>query len=237
MLQSIKKFYGGKLGASDGDIGHIKDFYFDDKTWVIRYLIADTGSWLTGRDVLLSPHSFGQWDDETKSLAVNLTCNQIEKSPSPESHRPVSRQYEMEFYRYYGWPAYWEGTDVWGLGGFPLTIPVMPVAADQKLKHHHREDKHLRSSHAVTGYTIHAKDGDLGKVSGFRIDDKQWTIHDLVVETGHWYAGKEILIPINRVESISYEESKVTVTLTQADIKRTAENEVARHKARASTAK
>ena len=229
MLHNIKQLYGSRLGASDGDIGHIKDFYFDDKSWVIRYLVADTGSWLAGREVLLSPHAFGQWDEARKTLAVNLKQKQIENSPSPELHLPVSRQYEIEFYRFYGWPAYWEGTDVWGLGGFPVALP--PPKVEQSTKHQHRAEKHLRSTHEVSGYHIQSTDGTIGQVTGFMVDDRQWIIHDLVVETGHWYSGKEIRISIGKVERISYEESKVFVNLTQVDIQRTAENEVARHRA------
>ena len=104
MLRSIKQLYGDKLGASDGEIGHVKDFYFDDQNWAIRYLVADTGSWLPGRQVLISPHSLGRLDQAEKILRVNLTRKQIEDSPSIESHKPVSRQYEEEYYRYYGWP-------------------------------------------------------------------------------------------------------------------------------------
>ena len=59
MLQSIKQLYGEKLGASDGEIGHVKDFYLDDRNWAVRYLVADTGTWLPGRRVLLSPHAIG----------------------------------------------------------------------------------------------------------------------------------------------------------------------------------
>src|SRR6185436_7844826 len=104
MLRSIKQLYGNKLGASDGDIGHVKDFYFDDQNWAIRYLIADTGSWLPGRQVLLSPYSVLHIDRGEKTLRVNLTRKQIEESPSIESHKTVSRQYEEVYYRYYGWP-------------------------------------------------------------------------------------------------------------------------------------
>src|SRR5471030_1010338 len=109
MLQNIKELYGHKLAASDGEIGHVKDFYFDDKTWVIRYLVADTGTWLTGRQVLLSPYAFGSFDQNEKMLRVNLTKRQIENSPTIDAHRPVSRQYEENYYRYYGWPTYWQG--------------------------------------------------------------------------------------------------------------------------------
>src|ERR1035437_2504074 len=104
MLKSIKQLYGNKLGASDGEIGHVKDFYFDDQNWTVRYLIADTGSWLSGRQVLLSPHAFGAPQHDEKLLGVNLTRKQIEDSLLIELHKPVSRQYEEEYYRHYGWP-------------------------------------------------------------------------------------------------------------------------------------
>src|SRR5450759_639501 len=102
MLQSIKQLYGDKLGASDGEIGHVKDFYFDDQNWAIRYLVVDTGNWLMSRQVLLSPHSLGHLEQAGKVLRVNLTRKQIEGSPSIDLHKPVSRQYEEEYYQYYG---------------------------------------------------------------------------------------------------------------------------------------
>jgi sporulation protein YlmC with PRC-barrel domain len=227
MLHNIKELYGNKLAARDGDIGRVQDFYFDDKTWVIRYLVADTGSWLTGRRVLISPHAFGNMDQEEKTLHVKLHKKQIEDSPSIESHKPVSRQYEMEYYRYYGWPAYWEGGAMWGFGGYPVVLPPSreEVVADQP-RHHHRDDKHLQSTHAVAGYQIETADGTVGHVSSFLIDEKSWAIREMVVEAGHWYAGKEILISTSKVERISYEESKVFVNLTKADIERTAENDL-----------
>jgi hypothetical protein len=117
MLRSVKQLYGDKLGASDGEIGQVKDFYFDDQNWAVRYVVADTGSWLTGRLVLISPHAFGNLDRSGKLLCVNLNRKQIEDSPLIESHKPVSRQYEEEYYRYYGWPYYWQGSGLWGMSG------------------------------------------------------------------------------------------------------------------------
>jgi hypothetical protein len=224
MLQNIKELYGNKLAASDGDIGHVKDFYFDDKTWVIRYLVADTGSWMTGRQVLVSPHAFGKLDREEKTLHVKLSKKQIEKSPSIELHKPVSRQYEIDYYRYYGWPAYWEGGAMWGMGGYPVVLPPSKDELEAQRQFRHRDDKHLQSTKAVTGYAIQADDGAIGSVSGFMVDGKSWAIRELAVESGHWYSGKEILISPDKVERISYEESKVFVNLTTADIHRTAEH-------------
>ncbi len=228
MLHNIKKLYGHKLAAADGDIGHVKDFYFDDKTWVIRYLVVDTGVWLPGRLVLLSPHSFGLLDQYEKTLHVKLQKKQIANSPSIESHQPVSRQYELEYYNYYGWPTYWDGGAMWGLGGYPVVIPPPQYEIDLQKKLFHRADKHLQSTQAVDGYQIQAVDGTIGVVSGFMVDDRSWAIRELVVETGHWYSGKEILISPEKIDRISYEESKVFVKLSKSDLQQTEINHIAR---------
>jgi len=124
MIQNTKDLYGCKLTAMDGEIGHVKDFYFDDRTWVVRYLVADTGSWLSGRQVLLSLHAFGRWNREEETLQIKLTRQQIVDSPSIDSHLPVSRQYEIEYYKYFGWPVYWSGSGMWGMGSYPMSIPL-----------------------------------------------------------------------------------------------------------------
>lgn len=226
MLHNLKKLYGHKLTASDGEIGSIKDFYFDDRHWAVRYLVADTGSWLSKRLVLISPHALGLWDQEGQTLAVNLTRQQIENGPSIESHQPVSRQYEIDYYRYYGWPTYWEGGGVWGMSGFPVVMPLSKLQlAEQRQPHHHAE-KHLQSARSVTGYGIHATDGEIGSVEGFIVDEKSWVIAELSVATGHWYAGKEVLIPPQTIKRISYEDSQVFVNLTTHAIRQTADNHV-----------
>ena len=229
MLQNIKQLYGNKLAADDGDIGHVKDFYFDDESWVVRYLVADTGTWLMDRLVLLTPHSFGKLDRDEKTLHVKLHKKKIQDSPSIESHKPVSRQYETDYYAYYGWPAYWDGSAMWGIGGYPVILPPSKKEMELQKKFHHRDDKHLRSMQEVIGYNIQSVDGEIGHVSSFLVDDRSWAIHELVIETGHWYSGKEILIPISKVKRISYEESKVFVSLTKADIQQTVENEISQH--------
>jgi len=222
MLRSIKQLYGDKIEASDGEIGHVKDFYFDDQNWAVRYLIADTGSWLSGRQVLISPHSLSHLDQAGKVLRVNLTRKQIEKGPSIESHKPVSRQYEEEYYRYYGWPYYWHGDGLWGMSGFPiLELPTKPLPSESATANGSQSegaDPHLRSTQAVNGYHIQASDGIIGHVCDFMMDDQSWAIRQLVIKTGHRFSGKEVQIPTRKVDRISYEESKVFVNLTKEDV-------------------
>lgn len=225
MHHNLKKLHGFKIAASDGQIGHVKDFYFDDYTWAIRYLVVDTGSWLTGRLVLIAPHAFGYIDEDQKILTLKLSKNQIEHSPSIDAHKPVSRQYETEYYTYYGYPNYWNGGALWGMGGYPMLLPATEVF-DGRKDFVHPNDPNLRSAAAVTGYHIETVDGTLGHVTDFKVDDRSWAIRDLVVEAGHWYSGKEVLISPWKVERISYPESKVFVMLTKEDIRQTAEHDV-----------
>src|ERR1035437_676917 len=218
MLRSIKQLYGVKLGASDGEIGHVKDFYFDDRNWAVRYVVADTGSWLSGRKVLISPHAFGSLHQVGKLLLVNLTRKQIEDSPSIESHKPVSRQYEEEYYRYYGWPCYWQGDALWGMSGFPIlelpTKPLLSETASAVGSQPERADAHLRNTQAVNGYDLEASDGTIGHICDFMMDDQSWAIRQLVIKTGHRFSGKEVEIPTSQVDRISYEKSTVFVNLT-----------------------
>ena len=221
MLKSIKQLYGNKLGASDGEIGHVKDFYFDDRNWAVRYMVADTGSWLPGRQVLISPHAFPE-GFRGKILRVNLTRKQIENSPSIESHKPVSRQYEEEYYRYYGWPYYWRGDALWGMSGFPiLELPPKPLPgepASASGPQSERTDAHLLSTQAVNGYHLQASDGTIGHVCDFMMDARIWAIGQLVIQTGHGLSGKEVQIPAGKVDRISWDESKVFVNLTKEAI-------------------
>jgi hypothetical protein len=214
MLRSVNALCRDKLGASDGEIGRVNDFYFDDQNWAVRYLVADTGSWMPGRLVLLSPHAFGDLYQGGRVLLVNLTRQQIEKSPLIESHKPVSRQYEEEYHRYYGWPFYWQGGQMWGVSAFPaLSPPPRQTLAENG--RHETGDPHLRSAKAVIGYHVQATDELIGHVTDFVMDDKTWAIQQVVVDTGHWLSGKRVMISPSQINRISWDESKVYVNLTK----------------------
>lgn len=223
MTRSIKELYGHKLNATDhADIGHVKDFYFDDQSWAVRYLVVDTGTWLASRQVLLSPHAIGSLQQPGKVLTVNLTKKQIEDSPPIEWHKPVSRQYEEEYYQYYGWPYYWQGDGLWGMSGFPILDSKgkkLPTEQSITADHHHKPaDTHLRSAQAVKGYRIQASDGIVGHVADFILDDERWAITQLIIKIGHRLSGSEVAIQTGDITRISYDESTVFVKLTIAEV-------------------
>jgi uncharacterized protein YrrD len=218
MFHGVKELLGYKLGATDGEIGHVKDFYFDDKDWTIRYIVADTGSWLPGRQVLISPYAVGHVYPAGRILEVKLTRDKVQKSQDIDTHLPVSRQHEIEYYKYYNWPVYWGGPGLWGLSAAPL-LPSQyePVEEEPHKTDQDQPESHLRSVDDVTGYTVHALDGDIGKVEDFLIDDSTWAIESLIVATGHWWSGrKSVLVPPGSIRRVSWSESRVFVELSRA---------------------
>ena len=187
MLSIAKTLKGYKLHGLDGEIGRVKEFYFDDRHWTIRYLVADTGNWLSDRQVLISPYALGAVNKEEQCIAIDLTKKQIENSPSLSSDKPVSRQFEEGYVEYYGWPVYWSGPYAWG------PSPYMVRDPKKRREPTHGEkawDPHLRSTHDVSGYHIQATDGEIGHVEDFIIDDETWAIRYLIVDTRNWWPGK-----------------------------------------------
>lgn len=227
MLIRAKDFKHFKLRARDGDIGKARELYFDDRHWTVRYLVADTGGWLTGRQVLLSPHALGGADVIDRVIPVALTKSQIEQSPSLATDQPVSRQYERHFYDYYGWPMYWNGPLIWGPNQYPWDATPMTMmeieAREEAQRHEDTWDPNLHSTRDVTGHHIQASDGEVGHVADFIIDDSTWSIRYLVVDTKNWLAGKHVLVSPQWIDRLSWEDAKVFVNLTRDQIKQSPE--------------
>ena len=195
MLRSMKDMEDYTIGATDGSIGRVKDFYFDDQAWVIRYLIVATGDESPQRKVLISPISIGRPNWSEKILPVSLTRAQVRKSPDIDTDKPVSRQHEMGYLGYYGYGTYWGGGGLWGAGIYPDELQAglqnEVSGADAR---HPGDDVHLRSGNEIMRYYVHASDGDLGHVQGLIVDEKSWAIRYIIVNTSNWWLGHEVLI-------------------------------------------
>jgi len=220
MLSTAKTLKGYHLAGRDGEIGKVKEFYFDDRYWTIRYLVADTGTWLASRQVLISPYGLGSVDKDSQDIAIALTKQQIENSPSLDSDKPVSRQFEDEYYGYYGWPAYWGGPYNWGSSPYIVRDRESRGGSPRGEK---AWDPHLRSTHDVSGHHVQAADGEIGHVEDFIIDDETWAIRYLIINTKNWWPGKHVLIAPQWIDRVSWSESKVFTRLTRETIQESPE--------------
>jgi hypothetical protein len=220
MLYKAKAVEGYRLDGYDGSIGTVVEFYFDDRHWAIRYLIADTGDWLVDRKVLISPYALVDFNRSEQRIAINLTKKQIEESPLLNSDKPISQQFEQEYYGYYEWPMYWAGPFMWGAYPYIVRDDKSGAGASPDEK---EWDPHLRSTHEVCGYHIQASDGELGHVEDFIIDDETWAIRYLVINTHNWWPGKKVLISPLWITRVSWSEAKVFVKLPREIIKQSPE--------------
>jgi uncharacterized protein YrrD len=220
MNRNIKKIVGYNLKETDGEIGNVSDFYFDDISWKVRYLVVRTGNWFTGRKVLISPKSLQKADWEKEELTVNLTKDQIKNSPDVDTEKPVSRQQEEQLYGYYPWGTYWgtdpdeHGAGIFGAMPSDLYNSELESSEAETVVDVENNDQHLRSTDNVTGYKIHATDGEIGKVVDYIIDDATWQIKYIIVETGSWLDSRKVALSVQWIKEVNWENSVMIVSVT-----------------------
>ncbi len=223
MLRNAKDLRGYALRATNGEIGSVEDLYFDDEGWAIRYFVVDTGHWLRGRKVLISPLAVGHPDWMSRLLPVSITRAQVEHSPDVDTERPVSRQHEAAHLGYYGYRSYWEGGGSWGLGAYPGGLmppsPVDGVTNRGTPATHAPDDVHLRSCRATIGHHIMARDGEIGHVEDLLVDELDWAIRYLIVDTSNWWGGHRVLISPQWIEAAHWSDATISVDLTREAVK------------------
>jgi len=237
MLRDTKDLENYAIKATDGEIGSVKDFYFDDDAWVIRYLVVDAGSWLASRKVLISPISIHHPNWVERTFPVSITKEQVKNSPNIDTDKPVSRQNEEQYMGYYGYSNYWGGAGMWGGGMYPYTsglgyggyggYGVDHVEREREMEaylraqraRHRNDDPHLRSCSAVIQYHIDATDGEIGHVAGFLIDEQTWAIRYLVVDTSNWWMGHKVLIAPEWITGVHWSDKTVSVDLSRESVK------------------
>ncbi len=229
MLKTLLEMRGYRLRAIDKDLGSVEDFYFDDRLWKIRYLVADTGNWLPGRQVLIGQEALGRSSWEDKVFPVTLTSAEIEDSPGIETDLPFSLQKEKELRLFFQWREYWNDEIFIQPPGFMPMSVADGVPADPSiqpgLKSSARldENSHLRSATEVQEYYIRAQDGEIGHVDDFIVEDTTWDIRYLIVDTQNWLPGKKVLISHKWVNSIDWNKQTVGVEMLRETIERSPE--------------
>jgi hypothetical protein len=214
MLRSLKSVDDFTIGTTDNGIGRVRSFLFDSRTWHILYLVADTGTWLPGRQVLIAATALGEPDWSSRTIPVSLTKDQVREAPDLDADKPVSRQREIELHQYYGWTPYWVGSGV-----SMHTAPVPGPVATEQVQEAAQGDPNLRSTREVRGYRLRATDGEIGHVDDFISDDENWIIRYLAVDTRNWLPGRSVLISPKWVQEISWDQRQVSIEATREQVK------------------
>ncbi|MGH7635869.1 MAG: PRC-barrel domain-containing protein [Gemmatimonadaceae bacterium] len=226
MLLRAKDLDGCKVQATDGEIGAVKDFLFDIDGWTLRYFVIETGSWLRQRRVLIAPDAVEQpaLSGAPWMLHVKLTMEQIKNSPDVDTHMPFSRKQETAYRDYYAWPVYWPMATFTG-GGVGVAPPLVsahrPTHNEEEAARlgQEQEDVRLRSAEEVRGYALRATGGAVGHIRDFVLDDGDWRVAYLVIDTGNWLPGKDVLMAPEWASGVSWTDSEVSTELNTEQIK------------------
>ena len=226
MLVNIKSLTGFTLRATDGEVGEVKDFLFDDQTWTIRYMIVETGNWLSGRKVLISTESVDRTDSTSnmnhKVFPVNLSKEQILHSPPIDPDKPITRMQEEELNGHYPWNNYWQSgyftTGMIAYNALPLEDEIK-IRGEEQHSYRSEHESHLQSVHKIMGDTIKETDGDLGTIQGFIIDDSSWKIKFIILDIGTWFSGKKVVISPQSITNVDWPMSEIRVNLTKDAVK------------------
>jgi hypothetical protein len=219
MLRSAKELKGFTVRGTDGEVGQLDDFFFDDERWTIRYIVVQTGGWL-GRRVLISPVSFSGTDWSGGAIDLSLARDRIRNSPDADLHAPISREYETSHMAYYGYAPYWGGPDYWGMAAYPAALNGAVATRGDRAPAAVQESReaHVHSSLAVLGYHIQASDGEIGHVDDLIIDDERWAIRYLRIDTSNWIGGKPVLVPQRALRRADWGRGTIEVALTKDQV-------------------
>jgi len=236
MLQSVRELERYSIQATDGKIGHIEELFFEDDTWIVRYLVVDVGNWLSNQRVLLIPSVVENVDAEARTVSVSLTKDQVENSPDVDTVQPISREKELKLHKYYDWEPYWTMPYPAALGTYPARPAavgsVLPIERNETLESEPEPvamveesdvNSDLRSTDEVIDYAIQATDDHIGHVEDFIVDTQHWIIRYMVIDTRNWLPGKKVLVSPAWVSSIRWEDSEVHVELTRKQVKNSPE--------------
>lgn len=225
MLISTNTLQGESVVALDGEVGRVDGYLFDDEQWTVRYVIVKTGGWLFGENVLISPLHVDESQWKNGKINVGLTRDQVKSSPGVDTAKPVSRQWEADYNDYYNLPHYWVGAGSWGSWGTGGAMALLPSTSPEPwqraaaAREREKYDAHLRSASEVTGYRLHATDGDLGHICDFLIDDDKWIVRYLAVDTHNWWPGKKVLLPPVLVDNVNWTHQSVSVAVARDKVR------------------
>ena len=219
MLIHANKIVGCEIDSSDGSIGSVDDILFDEQSWTFRYVVADVGQKLQGRQVLLSFETITHIDEVRRQLHIPLTMQAIEQSPDVSTQSPVSVEAELLLSKYWQWTSYWSTSLPRTIGQSGTQGATNPVKREVEKK----VKSHLRSVGELEGYHIAAPDGDIGHLKDVIVDDSTWHIQYLVVNAGSWLFQRRVLIPCSSLENIPWADRRMHVSMLRTEIKNSPE--------------
>jgi len=211
MLRAVHSITGLPINALDGKIGSLKSLHFNDSTWKVRYLVAKLGNLLDTKDVLILAAEANELSWVDQCIKVNLTREQVKNALPFSEDLPVS--YQKEWIKQKNFETLYM-VDPWSGSLLPMWFPN---TENIDLLLDDMTNTPLRTTEVVDDYkVINEKDKTkLGKVKDFIVDDEDWTIRYLVIDTNGIYAGGDVLISTYHVSGFCCDEKEILIDLNK----------------------
>lgn len=210
MRTNLKALYGFSLMASEGIIGAVEDYYIDDHSWIVKFMVVHTGEWLTSRRVVISTQSVEDIDWELSRFQTQLTREQVQASPEIDTEQHMGPEHEEILVRHYHLHTHWPEA---GMFGIPPLVPATPIFKEPPEKELQRRKSRLVVAGEVMGCSVEATDGHLGTLEDFMIQ-AGWQIGEIVVKTGGSILGKKVWVPLTDIAMLDWEKNTIRVNFS-----------------------
>ncbi|MCE5328364.1 MAG: PRC-barrel domain-containing protein [Planctomycetaceae bacterium] len=217
-LASMRTLASARIHAADKPIGKVEDFYFEQRNWIVRYLVLDTHVWLPGRRVLVAPAAVEDIDWSQGEVHLALSREQVRNSPSVDDKVTISREHETMLAKYFGWLPYWESR--------PLPESLSrSVAAEARpedrieLERHRKPESTLTAYRETLQYNLAAIDGEFGSVEDFLIDPQTWEMRYVTADVGTLFHKRLVMLSTDWLADISWARRQVRSKMTQDRIR------------------
>ncbi len=213
MFISIKSIGAYSVHCTDGELGVLEAFHFDDRTWSIRYLVININSLLNPKRVLLLPTAAYELSWSDHSIKVNLNKKQVMNATPYSADLPVSVQHELldrkNFHTLYL-------SDPWSGSVLPMWFPNTDKAGELVEV---IGDEDLRCTSMTIGYKVMASDKQAGKVVDMILDDHEWKIKYLVVDTNGFLPLGDVLLSVKHVDGFVTDDEIISIDISSDELK------------------
>jgi uncharacterized protein YrrD len=209
LLADLEKY---TVNAADGYVGKVKDFYFDDRTWKLRFVVAETGIWLKNRKVLLPASAVKSVSTEDRHLNLDMSMYDVKNGPGIENELSLSPQTEIDYLSYYGYSFYRGVSDAHGFDKDAEAKRAEMFACVDLVRRTYG-DRHLRSCTEMINYDIEASDNQVGYLQSMVFDEADWAITHLLVNTSNWWLGQQVLMEPHLIKDISWGDARLYLNM------------------------
>ncbi len=212
-MQGLKHLFGYHVRATDEEIGKVEDFFVDDRSWTVRYMLMRTGGIFSGASAVIPAACLGQPNTASRSMPVKFSKAELEGLAEADV-KPVGDEMRALCKALYG-----KSDDRRDRGFIRVGCTTNQDAAASS----------LRSVRELASYQIETRDGPCGLCTDLLADLHEWKVPYLVVNTKEFRPHGHVLAPTTWVQEISWRDMEIEVATSREKLQHAQRFDAASH--------